>query len=66
MRAARKNAMADPIELVAALAPGQTQTPKIINPDGTFSPFVMPPKMTRLHDRDSLLQAVARVRPGVG
>jgi hypothetical protein len=46
MRAARKNAMADPIELVAALAPGQTQTPKIINPDGTFSPFVMPPKMT--------------------
>lgn len=36
--------MADPIELFAALTPGQTKTPEIMNPNGTLSPFVMPKK----------------------
>jgi hypothetical protein len=44
MRATRRNAMAHPIELFAALAPGQTKTPEIMNPNGTSSPFVVPPK----------------------
>jgi hypothetical protein len=36
--------MAHPIEVFAALAPGQTKTPEIMKPNGTSSPFVMPKK----------------------
>jgi hypothetical protein len=31
------------IELVASLAPGATQVPQMQNPDGSSSPFVVPP-----------------------